>query len=50
MPGKPGGGRAWRQSKYNRSREVQRGKREITTPTVTTAPTTTLNRSNKKKN
>jgi hypothetical protein len=49
MSGKPGVGRAWRQSRYNDSREVQCGEEKITT-TITTAPTTiTLNRNNKKK-
>jgi hypothetical protein len=49
MSGKPEGGRTWRQFKYNRSGEGQRGERDYN-PTVTTTPTTTLNKSNKKKN
>jgi hypothetical protein len=38
MPDKPGGERAWRQSKYQRSTMG----REITTPTTTTPTTPTL--------
>jgi hypothetical protein len=47
MPDKPRGGRAWRQTKYNKSRKVQWG-REKLQQQQTTAPPTTLDRNNKK--